>query len=223
MVLAVATISMNVGVAESAERTRSASVKSNGSLRNGAIQARRSDAAVQVPDGAITDNVQDEDWAGLIDSYNRVGVSTIVGPVEVVDEFSVTDGKSTGLPQMAALRPEEGRLVAVTAVNLAGGLLLEPGEEIYLGDMIEDGLIANVGETAFTVRLANESEAVLAPTISLGIVPTKGATCCMMCTSCFLEEGMLSCLGCEACNAAGLPRGRVPSRPLTIGNPCLEH
>lgn len=229
MALAVATITMGVGVVESAERTRStrqtggsASVKADGSLRHDATPSQRSGSSVQVPVGAIVDDGENQDWPGLINFYDTVDVSTIVGPVEVVGEFSVTDGKSNDLYRIMPEFPEEGLLVAVTAVNLVGGFVLEPGETIHLGDVIDDGLIANMGETAFTLRLANGSEAVLPPTIAFGVVPTKGATCCVMCTSCELGAPApfdLYCLSCEACNDAGLPRLRGH---LTLGNPCLE-
>ena len=234
MVLTGVLLAINIGVAESAERSRPTrrtagpvSEKLEGSqrtLRHDTGSSQPLGTPFQFPVGVILDNADGNDWTELISAYDRSDVPSIVGPIEVVSEFSVTVGKSNDMHRMAPETPNEGHLEAGTTINLVGGLVLDPGEAVYLGDMIDDGLIVNAGETAFVIRLANGSEVALSPTFSLAVVPTRGATCCMMCTFCEMATtifGDFYCLACEACHAVGLPRERDRAR-IPSGNPCLE-
>jgi len=186
--------------------------------------ARLVDGSVSRSGEVFSDPSAFEDWVAMLGAYADSGIGSVVGPIEIVAVVPVVDGKGHDGNRLALAHPDETILEAADRVRLVDDLILDAGAALYVGDVVEDGLIANRGDTAFLVRLDDGGEVLLPPAIELAIVPTKAGTCCYMCDSCADDQydgvwSLFYCSGCDVCDALGYPRERGRH---SFGTPCME-
>ena len=149
----------------------------------------------------------DEDgWEGSEIFSEGLPHSWLDGPIEIVDVLEQSDdkvnhGNGSTLLAESSTTIKVSRLQAADTVFLVGNLVIEPGDELEVGDTIELGRIANAGDTVFLLRTPRDGVVGINPGDTVTVVTTRIVVCCDYCDACEQETDaeVVTCRKCNFC------------------------